>query len=131
MTKRRIPLVIIMLALLVLVSQAVVSVGRSAQFKSSITTEERLLAHGVDLEAVPAFGSAPRVTASQARDIAVSVTRIATGPEETHHVLARPTAGAALRSSWLVLFAGGEHGGSLGPLKARTRESSPRIIRAC
>ena len=92
----------------------IVSPGRSAGFRSAITSQEALLAHGVDLSQVPLSGAVARVDADQARAIGIEITKMAAGPKETHHVMARPTADAAPQSSWLLLFEGGDHGGSLG-----------------
>jgi len=82
---------------------------------SSVVSADALQAHGVPLVPVPDGASAPRVTAEDARSIAKAVTKASTDPKETFRVLARPTADAAERSAWLLIFEGGRHGGSLGP----------------
>lgn len=98
-----------------LLAVAIARPGRGADFQSSIVSEDALRAHGVELAPVPFAAAAARIDAAQARETAIEIAKMSDGPKETHRVFARPTAGEAPRTSWLLLFDGGDHGGSLGP----------------
>lgn len=101
--------------LALLLAAMLATTGRTAEYKSDFVSAEALRAHGVDLAPVPLSAAIAEIDADQARAIAIGIVKMPTGPRETHHVFARPTADAAPRGSWLLLFEGGEHGGSIGP----------------
>jgi hypothetical protein len=91
-------------------ANATVVVGESA-----IVSAVRLLAHGIELKAVPFTEKAPAISAESAQATARKVIDAAKDPDETFRVLASATYDAPKQTAWLLLFAGGSEEMSGGP----------------
>lgn len=92
------------------------SISGAGEPRSELVAAERLAAHGIRLDAVPAGLGIARISAETAEVTARAVVPpIAPGRKETFRVLARPTADAAERTAWLFLYEGGTHTGPVGP----------------
>lgn len=91
-------------------ANATVVVGESA-----IVSAVRLLAHGIELKAVPFTEKAPAISAESAQATARKVIDAAKDPDETFQVLASATYDAPKQTAWLLLFAGGSEEMSGGP----------------
>jgi hypothetical protein len=100
--------------LLALVVGGVVA-ARGANATVVVVSAVRLLAHGIELKAVPFTEKAPAISAESAQATARKVIDAAKDPDETFRVLASATYDAPKQTAWLLLFAGGSEEMSGGP----------------
>jgi hypothetical protein len=108
----------VLLLLTLLVGGAVAAHGARASLvvaESAIVSADRLLMHGIELNAAPADVKGPVVSAESARATARKLIDAPNDPEETYRVLASATYDAPKQTAWLLLFSGASQVMSGGP----------------